>query len=137
MDGFIATLLITVVLVLCVVVAKSHYRKELIKQAVAAHLSGREPLTPKEFAESFFSVAQQPIAEFVIEAFQRSLIFDTARIRPDDRLIADLRLGQIDGLEPNEIDAAIKKRFGCSMVPSFAENDPSVRELVDFVAKAA
>lgn len=121
----------------CVVVGTMHYRIQPIKQAVAAHLSGRDSLSSRQFAESFFSVDQQPIAMFVIETFRESLIFDTSRMRPDDRLFADLRVGQIDGLEPNEIDFAIKERFGCSMVPTFVGKDPSVRELIDFISKSA
>jgi len=50
---------------------------------------------------------------------------------PDDRLIADLGLTRVDGLDVNFLVSDLKDAFGVSAEAALVDNDPTVRQLVE------
>jgi hypothetical protein len=73
-------------------------RSAAVKRRANAVMLGRQDLTAQGFARTFFPSSQQGIAATVSEVLAGVLIVDVARVQPDDRLVGDLGMGQVDGL---------------------------------------
>jgi hypothetical protein len=112
-------------------------RSSAVKRRAAEVMNGRTRRSSQEFARAFFPDCQQDCARRVHDILRRLLIVDVARIQPEDRLVADLGLGQVDGLEPEHLSCDCEQRFGVPVLSLFSSQDPTVRQLVECVAEAA
>lgn len=102
-------------------------RSAAVRHRAESVMHGREPMTPQQFAEWFFPQGERVVAAGVREALANVLIVDAARVSPNDYLVGDLGLGQVDGLEPHHLDSELRTRFGISVLSLFERGDPSVR----------
>ncbi len=117
-------------------VVRMSRRSSAVKRRAAEVMNGRKRHSSQEFARSFFPDSQQEPARRVHEVLRRVLIVDVARIQPDDHLVGDLGLGQVDGLEPEHLSCDCEQRFGVPVLSLFSDQDPTVRQLVEFVAES-
>ena len=85
-----------------------------------------------DFGLQFFPNHEAEIASRLHEMLETILIVDVARIRPDDRLIEDLGLGQVNGLDPDFLELDVKHAFGVDLRPMWRMG-VTVRELVHYV----
>lgn len=109
-------------------------RSTAVQRRAAAVFAGRERLTTTEFCE-LFPVADRSIAARVRDILKDVLIVDTRFIRPEDRLIADLGLGQVDGLDAYHLDGDFKSVYHASVLPLFEGiGDPSIADVVRYLA---
>lgn len=109
-------------------------RNAAVKRRANAVMLGPQDLTAQEFARTFFPSSQQGIAVTVSEVLAGVLIVDVARVQPDDRLVGDLGMGQVDGLDAHHFDDDLRTRFGVSVLGLFKEGDPSVREVIEYIS---
>ena len=109
-------------------------RSAAVKRRANAIMLGRRELTAHEFAAKFFPTSQQAIAATVSEVLAGVLIVDVARVWPDDRLVGDLGMGQVDGLDAYHFDGELRTRFGFSVLDVFKTKDPSVREVIEYIS---
>jgi hypothetical protein len=58
---------------------------------------------------------------------------DVRRIHPEDRIIEDLGLGQVDGMDGNWLDLEIERAFGVSIRAAWPELK-TVRDVVEHVS---
>ena len=110
-------------------------RSAAVKRRANAIMLGRRGLTAHEFATRFFPSSQQAIAATVSEVLAGVLIVDVARVWPDDRLVGDLGMGQVDGLDAYHFDGELRTRFGISVLDVFKTEDPSVREVIECISR--
>jgi len=68
---------------------------------VRSLMAGRKAYAPQEFAERYFPADQVKIAARIRCLLTNYVSVDLARLRPDDRLVQDLGIGQLDGLNPH------------------------------------
>ena len=134
-------LFIACAIVMCALLGRSVWRMSqcgsAVKRRAATVFAGRDRLTPSEFSD-LFPASVSPIAKRLHDILKKVLIVDVRFIRPDDRLISDLGLGQVDGLEPYHLDGIVRSEYHASLLPLFeAEGDPSVAEVVDYLASDA
>lgn len=109
-------------------------RSSTVKRRAAVVFSGRERLSPNEFGE-LFPATERTIAARLQEMLTDVLIVDARCVRPEDRLIRDLGLGQADGLEPYHLDGDVKSEYNISLLPLFEKQiDPSVADVVQYLA---
>lgn len=109
-------------------------RSAAVKSRAAIVFAGRRRLSPNEFSH-LFPATSQPIAEKVRELLADVLIVDAQLVRPGDRLMSDLGLGHVDGLEPYHLDGDVKSEYNVSLLPLFEKsNDPSVVDVVQYLA---
>jgi hypothetical protein len=106
-----------------------------VKKRAKAAMAGRESMTPRQFADAFFQPAQVEAAITMIGMLGKILIVDTTRIRPEDRLVGDLGLTHVDGLDVNWLIHDLADRYGVAS-GAFTNHDPTVRELVDLCCSA-
>jgi acyl carrier protein len=118
-------------------VARGALRSAAVKRRAAYLMRGRGRLSPREFATRFFPAHQQPVAEGIHELLDRALIMDSAKVHPSDLLIGDLGLCKVDGLDAHHLSADCEERFGIAVLSLFATQDPTVRQLIEYVAQAA
>lgn len=112
-------------------------RSSAVKRHAAELFLNREQLTATEFANDFFPPSQRDIATAIRELLEAELIVDATKIRPEDSLIVDLGLGQVDGLDLEFLDFDIEKQFSVSIRPLFIdERGPTVRQIVEHIATA-
>lgn len=105
-----------------------------IRKAVRLHTEGRVPLAPHEFTRLF--PGKEVAAHNVRRALQGVVCGDIRLIRPQDRIVADLRVGAIDGLDVNQVAADLERMCGITIPNAEAEAVRTVGELVDMVANA-
>ena len=79
-------------------------RSTAVQRHAGELMAGRTALTHSEFGSRFFPPDQAETASRLREILARILILDVTRVHPDDRLIEDLGLGQVDGLAPNFLE---------------------------------
>ena len=108
-------------------------RSTAVKRRAKAIMRDRRAMSPLEFGSEFFPKDQVEIACRLRDILKKVLIVDASRIHPDDRLIEDLGLGQVDGLDPNWLERDIEESFGVSLKPNWS-SIKTVRELVIYVA---
>ncbi|MFO0912061.1 MAG: hypothetical protein U0795_03830 [Pirellulales bacterium] len=130
-------LLIVVAIVLLGLAARGTWRMSQrsrgVKQRATAVFAGRRHLDSDEFRE-LFPEAARPIAGRLRDMLKDILIVDVRFIRPEDRLIADLGLGQVDGLDGNVLDCDTRSEWQVSIFPLFENSsDPTVAEVVSFL----
>ena len=134
-------LLIAIAIVMLAFLGRSVWRmfqrSSAVKRRAAVVFTGRKRLTSNEFCD-LFPAPVRPIAKRLHDILKNVLIVDVRFIRPEDRLISDLGLGQVDGLEPYHLDGIVRSEYRASLLPLFdAEGDPSVAEVVDYLASDA
>ena len=71
-------------------------------RAAERHMAGREPLSPEQFGAQLFPAEQAPIATRLRELLAEETVIDLARLRPQDRPVADLRIDALDSLALSE-----------------------------------
>jgi len=98
-------------------------------------MGGRESHTHTDFGSRFFPPNGAQIASRLHEMLGKFLIVDVTRIHPDDKLVEDLGLGRVDGLDPNLFEFDVKDAFGVDLRPVWRK-DVTVRDLVDYVYAA-
>lgn len=99
-------------------------------------MAGREAYAPQEFAERYFPAKQVKIAAQIHCLLANYVPVDLARLRPDDRLVQDLGIGQLDGLEPTFLVQDVQRAFGISIPDAEAEQLLTVRQLVSYIAQS-
>ena len=114
-------------------VARMARRSTGVKRRAKEVMRDRRAVSPSEFGSEFFPKDQAEIACRLRDILKKVLIVDASRIRPDDRLIEDLGLGQVDGLDPNWLECDIEESFGANLKPSWP-SIKTVRDLVTYVA---
>jgi hypothetical protein len=109
-------------------------RSSAVKRRATVVFTGRDRLTSNEFSD-LFPASVRPIAKRLQDILKNVLIVDVGFIRPEDRLISDLGLGQVDGLEPYHLDGDVNSEFHVSLLPLFETTaDSSVAEVVEYLA---
>ena len=131
-------LLIAIAIVMLAFLGRSVWRmsqrSSAVKRRAAVVFTGRKRLTSNEFCD-LFPAPVRPIAKRLHDILKNVLIVDVRFIRPEDRLISDLGLGQVDGLEPYHLDGDVESEYHTSLLPLFETTvDPSVAEVVEYLA---
>lgn len=109
-------------------------RSSAVKRRAAEVFAGRKRLNANQFSE-LFDDQLRSIAESIHRVLKNVLIVDVDYIRPEDRLVSDLGLGRVDGLEPYHFDADVKSTYSLTLMPLFERlNDPTVRDVIEYIA---
>lgn len=116
-------------------ISRMSRRSAAVKRRANAIMVGRQQLTAQEFAMKFFPSPQHAIAATVWDILAGVLIVDVTRMWPDDRLVADLGLGHVDGLDVYHFDGDLQTHFGISVLDVFKTKDPSVREVIEYISE--
>jgi hypothetical protein len=132
-------LLITLAIVMTAILGRSVWsmsrRSSAVKRRAAVVFAGREPLASTGFG-ALFPASVQSIAKRLHDILQNVLIVDVRFVRPQDRLISDLGLGQVDGLEPYHLNGYVESEYRTSLLPLFETTpDPSVADVVQYLAE--
>jgi len=110
-------------------------RSSAVKRRAAEVFSGRALLTVDQFSELFPTDLRQ-VAGTIREILEGVLIVDVRCVRPQDRLIADLGLGHVDGLDAYHLDGDVESRYRLSILGLFeSTGDPTVDDVVRYVAQ--
>ena len=105
-----------------------------VKRRAATVFEGRQRLTSDEFSE-LFPDNVRTIAVRFRDILKGVLIVDARFVQPNDHLVADLGLGQVDGLEPYHLDGDVQLEYNLSLLPLFETlPDPSVADVVQYLA---
>jgi acyl carrier protein len=110
-------------------------RSAAVQERAVEMMRDRRVLSASEFGSQFFPPEQSRIATQLREILKDVLIVDVSRIHPDDRLVEDLGLGQVDGLAQNFLEQDVDDRFGVSLRPAWS-SIKTVRDLVAYVSSA-
>lgn len=121
-------------LIIYAIVRPMARRSAAVKRHAKEIMRGRPKRTAVGFS-NLFPGNLRPVAIGVWQALKDNLIVDYRRINPADRLFADLGLAQVDGLDVDHLNGDIESRFGVSVLKFLDENDPTVNDLVEYIAR--
>lgn len=134
MLALLAIVAIVMIAILGCGVWRMSQRSSAVKERAAIVFAGRESLSRNEFA-ALFPTTARPIAARFQKMLAGVLIVDAQLVRPEDRLISDLGLGHVDGLDAYHLDGDVKSEYNISLMPLFDKSDdPSVGDVVHFLA---
>ena len=102
-----------------------------IRRKFAASMADRTPLSESNFASLFPGSEETAIA--VRDAIGTPLPGNASLMRPLDRIARDLMADATDGLNCNEIVAALERRFSICIPEASAAEVRTVQELVELV----
>lgn len=102
-----------------------------IRRKFAASMAERTPLTEAAFASLFPGAEESATA--VRQAIATAVPGNASLMRPLDRIAEDLMVDAMDGLNCNEIVAALERRFSISIPEASAAEVRTVQELVELV----
>lgn len=94
----------------------------------------RASLEAEEFASFFFLGDQVAVAGKLHALLARHAPTDVGKLRPDDRLVADWRLDQMDSLAIRELMLDVEKELGVSIPGDEAEKLLTFRQVVQYIA---
>lgn len=114
-------------------VVRMSRRSSAVQKRAKEIMRDRRAMSPLEFGSEFFAGNQAEAASRIYDILKKVLIVDVSRIRPDDRLVQDLGLAQVDGLDPNFLELDIKDSFGVSIRAAWP-SIKTVRDLVTYVS---
>lgn len=110
------------------------FHRRRLRRCLDAFLVGRAPLEPEELASFFTPGAQAMVAVKLRTLLAQYLVFDPGKVRPDDRLVADLRMDALDSLATNEFVLDIERELGVAIPGRVAEHLSTFREVVEYVS---
>jgi acyl carrier protein len=104
-------------------------------RAAERHMAGREPLSPEQFGAMLFPTEQAAIAARLRQLLAEETVIDLARLRPEDRPVADLRIDALDSLALSEYILAIESAYGIQLEDAEIASIRSFGELVELVSR--
>jgi acyl carrier protein len=127
-----------VVVLLCVMpsVIRMSRRSAAVQKRAKEVMRDRRAMSSSEFGSAFFPHDQAEITARVRDILKDVLIVDISRIHPDDRLVEDLGLGQVNGLDAEFLAADLEHKLGVRLsadAPILPLPGKTVRDLVTYV----
>ena len=104
-------------------------RDGLERRRALDHLAQHPPLDPAVFGQTYFPADQAEVARRLRELLTPHLPFDLARLHPDDRLVEDLRMDELDSMATVEFILDVEKDFSVRIPDAEAARIRTVREL--------
>lgn len=108
-------------------------RSSAVQRHAKEIMRNRASLSSSEFGSTFFPQHQTEIAAQIRDILERVLIVDVSRIEADDKLIEDLGLGVVDGLDANFVEFDIHQKLHVSLRPAWPQIK-TVRDVVTYVS---
>lgn len=102
-----------------------------VRRAFARAMAHRAPLDEADFAALFPGAEESAIA--VRRALAAVLPGDVRLVRPGDRMVADLRIDALDGLNPHVVVMTLERRFSIRIPEARAAGVRTVQELIALV----
>lgn len=100
------------------------------------HMSSRPVLSDAEFGRHYFEPDRADIAARARKILQQHINVDVARLRPDDKLVEDIRMDELDSMSTVEFVIELEKEFGIKVPDANAAKMRSLRDVVDYIAEA-
>jgi acyl carrier protein len=104
-------------------------------RAAERHMAGREPLSAEQFGAKLFPTEQAAIAARLRELLAEETVIDLARLRPQDRPVADLRIDALDSLALSEYILTIESSYGITLEDAEIAAIRSFGELAELVSR--
>ena len=98
-------------------------------------MAGREPLSPEQFGAKLFPADQAAIAARLRDLLAEETVIDLARLQPQDRPVADLRIDALDSLALSEYILAIESSYGIKLEDAEIATIRSFGQLVELVSR--
>ena len=117
--------------VVAVALAVACAHRTSVRRRFTVAMASRTPLNEVDFASLFPGAEESAIA--VRHAVATAVPGDGRLMRPLDRIVKDLLVDAMDGLNTNEIVVKLEHRFSISIPDARASEVRTVQDLVDLV----
>jgi len=112
-----------------------HRRDARAQKRAANHLAKNPALDPAVFAATYFPADQAAIARRLRERLGPQLEIDLARLHPDDRMVADLRMADLDSMATVEFMLSVQKEFSIKLPEAEVAHILTLRDLTTGVVR--
>jgi acyl carrier protein len=109
-------------------------RERRIRATIRTHLAKHPEIAPGTFGETYFPVGKAEIADRVYRVFIQIVPPEIHRAHPDDGIVDDLYLDDLDSLGTVEFVIALEKEFGIELPDAETAKARTLRDLVDLIA---
>jgi acyl carrier protein len=99
------------------------------------HLADRPVLDPEEFGRRYFSVEEARIATKLLNLLQEETTIPLAQMHPDDRLVQDLRIEELDSLAVNSFLMSVEDAYDLELPAAALEDVRTFRQIVTLVSQ--
>ena len=120
-----------VAVAVAVALALALAHRQSVRRKFANLMADRIPLSEADFALLFPGAEESAAA--VRQAIAVAVPGDGSFMRPHDRIVRDLMVDALDGLNTNVIVATLERRFSIHIPDARASEVRSVQELVELV----
>lgn len=97
---------------------------------IQKRLAGSPEISPEGFASAHFPPEQALVAQRVHRVFLETAQVAVRRAGPDDRLVEDLRLDDLDSMATVEFVLALEKEFGLKLSEAEMAKAKTLREII-------
>jgi len=105
-----------------------------VRRKASRAVAGRNPLNDEQFAALFPLSAEAHVASKVRSALAPYVKVPVELVRPDDRLVADLCLGDAGIDEPESFLEQVVRATGVVIPPEVAAKALTLRDIIQYVA---
>ncbi len=113
-------------------VVRMSRRSSAVKRHAEELMKDRPPLSSSEFGCAYFPPKHQKVAPRIRDILGRVLIVDVNRVGADDRLIEDLGLGVVNGMDADFVELDIDRELHVDIGSAWPVMK-TVRDMVTFV----
>jgi acyl carrier protein len=112
-----------------------HRRDARARKRAANHMAKNPALDPAVFAATYFPADQAAVARRLRELLTPHLPFDLARLHPDDRMVADLRMADLDSMTTVGFMLSFEKEFSIKRAEAEVAHILTLRDLTTGVVR--
>lgn len=98
-------------------------------------VSSRETLDNEAFSRRYFEGRQARLASDVRAALAPYIPIDVSRAYPDDDLVDDLHLGEVDGKSANDFVASLERLYNIKLPSQEEHSMRTLRHIIRYISR--
>ncbi len=126
-------LLIPALLAFIFVGLELHARSNM--RLATKHMGGRPALDPEEFGRRYFSGEEAAIATTLLKLLQEETTVPLAQMHPDDRLVRDLRVDELDSLALTSFLLSVEEAYDLELPDAALRDVRTFRQIVTIISQ--
>jgi acyl carrier protein len=117
------------------VIHKREERQRRLTEEALAHMAARPVLDANAFGQTYFESSEVAVAIRLRSILQNHFSFDLGTLHPDDRLVADLHMDDLDSMAAAEFLMEVEQEFKIKIPNGAARKMRTLRDVVTFVSE--
>lgn len=106
-----------------------------LKRDLKRMLAGRQPVTATGFGPRYYAdPGKAEVGSFIVSKFEELAGYGLTGVNPQDRIVNDLHLDELDSLSTVEIITEVEAKFGVKITDTEAVATKTLNDFVELVS---